>query len=53
MKPILILSAIAMTMLFNACNTGPKKEAAPAGEFKFLVEQFADLKIMRYQVPGF
>jgi len=52
-KPILILSAIAMTMLFNACNTGPKKEAAPAGEFKFLVEQFADLKIMRYQVPGF
>lgn len=26
----------------------PKKE-----EFKFLVEQFADLKIIRYQVPGF
>ena len=24
-----------------------------AGEFKYLVEQFADLKIMRYQVPGF
>ncbi|MGI6320806.1 MAG: hypothetical protein ACOXZK_07585 [Bacteroidales bacterium] len=24
-----------------------------SGEFKFMVEQFADLRVLRYQVPGF
>ena len=27
-------------------------EAAQEGEFRYLVDEFADLKIMRYQVPG-
>ena len=27
-------------------------KAAEKGEFKFLIDEFADLKIMRYQVPG-
>ncbi len=27
-------------------------KAAQKGDFKFLVDEFADLKIMRYQVPG-
>ena len=27
-------------------------KAAQEGEFKFLIDEFADLKIMRYQVPG-
>jgi dipeptidyl-peptidase-3 len=27
-------------------------EAAQSGEFKYLIDEFADLKIMRYQVPG-
>lgn len=30
-----------------------KEEAAEEDEFKYLAEQFADLKIIRYQVPGF
>jgi dipeptidyl-peptidase III len=43
-----------MTIALTSCNSGPKKETRDsAGEFKFLVEQFADLKIMRYQIPGF
>jgi len=28
-------------------------EAQPTDEFEYLAEQFADLKIIRYQVPGF
>ena len=27
-------------------------KAAEKGEFKYLIDEFADLKIMRYQVPG-
>jgi dipeptidyl-peptidase-3 len=47
-----------MTALFTACNQGNKtapteKVMENTKEFKYLLEQFADLKIMRYQVPGF
>lgn len=41
-------------IMLIACK--PKaKEASnePKDDFKFMVEQFADLKIMRYKVPGF
>jgi len=43
-----------MSLAHNACNTTndkPMKESV--SDFKFLIEQFADLKIMRFQVPGF
>ncbi len=33
-----------------SCNQNTENKE---GDFKFLLEQFADLKIMRYQVPGF
>ena len=32
-------------------SCGGKKEAIPSN-FKYTVDQFADLKVMRYQVPG-
>jgi dipeptidyl-peptidase-3 len=41
-----------MLITSNAYNQEISKESQPE-EFKFLNEQFADLKIMRYQVPGF
>ncbi|RLD54606.1 MAG: dihydrofolate reductase, partial [Bacteroidetes bacterium] len=62
LKQILII--IMSTLLF-ACNSGQKtkttekenvmeeKVTEKKDDFKYLVEQFADLKIMRYQVPGF
>ncbi|MBU0487775.1 MAG: dipeptidyl peptidase 3 [Bacteroidetes bacterium] len=35
-------------------ETNMKKEDQPqTGEFKYFTEKFADIKIMRYQVPGF
>jgi dipeptidyl-peptidase III len=50
---LLILSS--MMGLLISCN-GPHKEGLSGEQtdtFKYLVEQFADLKILRYQVPGF
>lgn len=45
------MTAIAMT----ACTGGQKGDTAAVGqkEFDYIVDQFADLQILRYQVPGF
>lgn len=56
MKRFAFLILATMTLTFTACKNGPTKETPEAQQtedFKFLVDQFADLKIMRYQVPGF
>lgn len=36
--------------LLTACGSSDKE--AQNGEFKYLVDEFADLKVMRYQIPG-
>lgn len=48
----LALLLIMIGLITASCNQEQKK-TEPQKEFKFLLEQFADLKIMRYQVPGF
>ncbi|MEI6061206.1 MAG: dihydrofolate reductase [Bacteroidota bacterium] len=49
-----IISVLTMSLALFSCTNGDKKSKTESGtDFKFLVEQFADLKIMRYQVPGF
>lgn len=52
MKKLIIMSLFVATGAIISCNSTEKKNE-PGKEFKFLVEQFADLKVMRYQVPGF
>ncbi|MBW6492506.1 MAG: dipeptidyl peptidase 3 [Lentimicrobium sp.] len=52
MKNPTILILTMMTLSIMSCSNGPVKETQPE-EFNFLAERFADLKIMRYQVPGF
>lgn len=44
-----------MMGLIFSCNNpqSEQKTAEQTDTFKYLVEQFADLKILRYQVPGF
>ena len=37
---------------FAAALTSCSDKAAQNAEFKYLIDEFADLKIMRYQVPG-
>jgi dipeptidyl-peptidase III len=53
MKQIKIIVMVSvMAALLDGC--GKNRETNGAGEnFEFLIERFADLKIMRYQVPGF
>ena len=49
MKFIIRMITIAgMAAAFASCAD----KAAQEGEFKYLIDEFADLKIMRYQVPG-
>lgn len=62
MRKLLVLS-IATALIFGACNPPQQEEKtasadsteakADTSEFQYLAEQFADLKIIRYRVPGF
>lgn len=56
MKNIKFITIVAISTMFMSCNQNPKtakKEKSETDTFKYLLEQFADLKIIRYQVPGF
>ena len=50
---MITIAGIAAAMV--SCSDKAAKgagEVAQEGEFKYLMDEFADLKIMRYQVPG-
>ncbi len=49
-KLVVIFMLISVTI--SSCKQSTQ-EQAKTDDFKYLLEQFADLKIMRYQVPGF
>ncbi len=49
MKTTIYLIATIMIVTMVACNETKKEEA---GDFKWQTEQFADLRILRYQIPG-
>jgi dipeptidyl-peptidase-3 len=54
MKKInLLITLPFMALLFSCSGNGEKKENKETSDFKWLTEQFADVKILRYQVPGF
>lgn len=51
MKKTKILLGIILTLLiFTGCQ---KKEEQKVEEFKYVVDHFADLRLLQYQVPGF
>lgn len=59
MKKTILLAMTAFSMMFAGCSGGQKSESAqiepdvaPA-DFKYEVDEFADLQILRYYVPGF
>ena len=51
MKNNVYLIALLLITMFTACTNSPKTE--PENNFNFELEKFADLRILRYQVPGF
>lgn len=59
MRKIILLAMTTLSMVFAGCNGGQKSasneiefDVAPA-DFKYEVDEFADLQILRYYVPGF
>lgn len=48
-----ILALTASLALFTSCGGNQKETPAKADNFDYTVEQFADLQILRYRVPGF
>ncbi|WP_320969848.1 dipeptidyl-peptidase 3 family protein [Bacteroides nordii] len=52
MKNHFIISVATAAVLLTGCS-GTKKTTAQADKFDYTVEQFADLQILRYRVPGF
>ncbi|MHC1690273.1 MAG: dihydrofolate reductase [Bacteroidales bacterium] len=45
----IMLFATAMGLFAGSCQNGTK---APEEKFKFLADEFADIKVIRYQIPG-
>ncbi|MCS3283704.1 dipeptidyl peptidase 3 [Bacteroides salyersiae] len=52
MKKHLIISMAVTATVLTSCG-GAKTTTARADKFDYTVEQFADLQILRYRVPGF
>lgn len=52
MKKHLIISMAVTATVLTSCG-GAKTTTAQADKFDYTVEQFADLQILRYRVPGF
>lgn len=62
-KLSLFAAGLSFIGFLASCNTSPKEEATQEQsdtsaaveneEFQYLAEQFADLKLIRYRVPGF
>ena len=50
-RTLLIMSAALIT--FSGRVSGQDKKSGEKDNFKYFTEQFADAKILRYQVPGF
>jgi len=54
MKKTILISMTVMSIAAGAFASEPAAKTAPkAKEFNYVVDQFADLQILRYQVPGF
>jgi dipeptidyl-peptidase-3 len=52
MKKILSVMAMSATVLcVGGCGDGAKKESSE--EFQWTIDRFDDIRVMRYQVPGF
>lgn len=52
MKKLIPFVFMLLTATLYSCKQQPET-GAKSDDFKYLLEQFADLKIIRYQVPGF
>ena len=52
-KSLILAMAFVLVILAVECKKSETQPEAAAQEFKWQIDQFADLKILRYKVPGF
>ncbi len=52
-KSLILAMAFVLVILAAECKKSETQPEAAAQEFKWQIDQFADLKILRYKVPGF
>ena len=52
-KSIILALTFVMVILAAGCKKAEQPAETAAQEFQWQIDQFADLRIMRYQVPGF
>jgi len=52
MKTMRIAVACLVGIAGFSCTQNPKESKTQEQEFKYLVDEFADLKVIRYKVPG-
>ena len=53
MNKLSLIIIIVMSISLFSCTPKTQQQAGDEPPFQFLTEQFADLRIMRYQIPGF
>ena len=53
MRKLMITLSTAAALLSACSGNVQKQEEKTADDFTYQVEKFADLEILRYQVPGF
>ncbi|MDP4203235.1 MAG: dihydrofolate reductase [Bacteroidota bacterium] len=53
MKKTILITMTALSITASAGSAKAAEKSAPPKEFNYIVDQFADLQILRYQVPGF
>ena len=52
-RTILLTGLTIMSVLMSCTNQQKEKKKTESPEFNYILEQFADLRILRYQVPDF
>lgn len=53
MKNRFIMIALATTLLASCSHQQPSQDSSSQPPFRYQVDQFNDLKVLRYQIPGF
>jgi len=44
---------IMTIVIFNACRNAVQSSTASSDDFKYFVDQFEDMRVLRYRLPGF